>query len=159
MELSSRRVHIAGITPSPNEAFMTQVARNLTADEDGFLHGKRFLIIDRDGKYCNAFIDMIREAGIRPVRCPAKAPNCNAYAERFVRSIKYECLNCMIFFGVGSLERAIRNYIEHYHSERNHQGTGSEIIERDRQVTGDRSKVECRERLGGLLRYYYHEAA
>jgi len=65
----------------------------------------------------------------------------------------------MIFFGVGSLERAIRNYIEHYHSERNHQGTGSEIIERDRQVTGDRSKVECRERLGGLLRYYYHEAA
>jgi putative transposase len=78
IELSSRRVHIAGITPSPNEAFMTQVARNLTDDVDGFLQGKRFLIIDRDGKYCDGFIDTIGDAGTRVVRCPAKAPNCNA---------------------------------------------------------------------------------
>jgi transposase InsO family protein len=159
MELSSRKVHIAGITPSPNEVFMTQVARNLTDCDDGFLNRKRFLIIDRDSKYCQSFIDIIKDAGVRPIRCPAKAPNYNAYAERFVRSIKYECLNCMIFFGVRSLERAVQNYVEHYHQERNHQGLGNEIIFPGPTLVSPSEKVKCRERLGGLLRYYYRTAA
>jgi putative transposase len=97
MEPSSRKVHVSGIMPSPNEAFMKQVARNLTDDFDGFLQGKRLLIIDRDKNYCQGFIDTIKDSGIRPVLCPAKAPNCNAFAERFVRSTKYECLNKMSF--------------------------------------------------------------
>ncbi len=159
MELSSRKVQVAGITPSPNVAFITQVARNLTDCDDGFLNGKRFLIIDRDTKYCQSFIDIIKDAGIRPIRCPAKAPNCNAYVERFVRSIKYECLNCMIFFGVKSLERAIKNYIEHYHGERNHQGIENRLINPVPRLAGGRSKIQCRERLGGLLRYYYRKAS
>jgi len=107
---------------------MKQIARNLTECIDGFLLGPRFLIIDRDGKYCPEFIDIIQNAGTKPVRCPVKAQNCNAYAERFVRSIKYECLNKMIFFGVGSLERAIRNYLKHYHRERSHQGLENKLI-------------------------------
>jgi len=159
MELSSRRVHIADITTSPNQTFMTQVARNLTDCDDGFLNGKRFLIIDRDSKYCQGFIDTIRDSGIRPVRCPAKAPNCNAHAERFVRPTKYECLNCMIFFGVRSLERALRKYVEHYHLERNHQGIGNEIITPpEPKLINFHGKVHSRERLGGLLRYYYRKA-
>jgi hypothetical protein len=88
MELSTRKVHLAGITHTPNKPFMKQVARNLTDSFDGLLLGHRFLIIDRDSKYCPGFIDLIKDAGTRPVRCPAKAPNCNAFAERFVRSIK-----------------------------------------------------------------------
>jgi transposase InsO family protein len=92
MELSTRKVNIAGITHTPDEPFMKQVARNLTDIQDGFLVGHRFLLIDRDSKYCQGFIDIIMDNGTRPVLCPAKAPNCNAFAERFVRSIKYECL-------------------------------------------------------------------
>jgi hypothetical protein len=138
---------------------MKQVARNLTDPFNGFLLGHRFLIIDRDGKYCPGFIDIIKNAGTRPVRCPAKAPNCNAFAERFVRSIKYECLNKMIFFGVGSLQRAIRNYLAHYHRERNHQGLENTIINSELALLGHDGEVRCRERLGGLLRYYYRQAA
>jgi hypothetical protein len=119
MELSTRKVHVAGITPSPNEAFMMQVAKNLADDFDGFLRGNRFMIFGRDSMYCQGFIVIIKDAGILPIRCPPKASNCNAFAERLVRSIKYECLNCVIFFGVGSLERAIKSYLEHYHRERN----------------------------------------
>lgn len=159
MELSSRKVQVAGITSSPNEACMSQVARNLTDDVDSFLNGKCFLIIDRDGKYCDRFLDIIRDAGVRPIRCPAKAPNCNAYAERFVRSIKYECLNCMIFFGVRSLERAVRNYVEHYHRERNYQGIGNEVILPRLKLISSSGKVRCRKQLGGLLRYYFRKAA
>jgi transposase InsO family protein len=159
MELSTRKVHLAGVTHTPNESFMKQVAKNLTDPFDGFLLGNRFLIIDRDGKYCAGFIDIIKDAGIRPVRCPAKAPNCNAFAERFVKSIKYECLNKMIFFGVGSLERAVSYYLDHYHQERNHQGLENRIISPEPNLLNNDGDVCCRERLGGLLRFYYRQAA
>jgi len=129
MELSTRKVYLAGITHSPDGSFMKQVARNLTDCYDGFLLGKRFLIIDRDKKYCKTFFDIIQDAGTKPVRCPVKAPNCNAFAERFVKSIKHECLNKMILFGVGSLQRAIRNYLDPYHREQNHQGLENQIID------------------------------
>ncbi|MHC4944162.1 MAG: integrase core domain-containing protein [Planctomycetota bacterium] len=159
IELSTRKVHLAGITHSPYKYFLKQVARNLTDSYDGFLLGHRFLIIDRDGKYCPEFIDIIKDAGVRPVRCPAKAPNCNAYAERFVRSIKYECLNKMIFFGIRSLERAVRSYMDHYHRERNHQGLENTIINPELAILRQNGEVRCRERIGGLLRYYYRQAA
>ena len=102
-----------GITPHPHGRFMAQVARNLTDEEDGFLSGKRFLIHDRDTKYTDQFLRILGNTGVESVLCPARAPNCNAYAERFVRSIKDECLSRMIFFGEASLHRAISEYTEH----------------------------------------------
>jgi len=98
-------------------------------------------------------------AGTKPFRCPVKAPNCNAFAERFVKSIKHECLNKMIFFGAGSLQRAIRNYLDHYHRERNHQGLENQIIDPEPTPVDTDEDVRCRERLGGLLRFYYRQAA
>ena len=79
---------LVGATPNPNEAFMMQVARNITDEFEGFLKGHRYLIMDRDGKFSKAFRDAIEREGVEPVRCPPRAPTCNAYAERFVRSIK-----------------------------------------------------------------------
>ena len=159
MELSTRKVNIAGITHTPDEPFMKQVARNLTDIQDGFLVGHRFLLIDRDSKYCQGFIDIIKDNGTRPVLCPAKAPNCNAFAERFVRSIKYECLNKMIFFGMGSLQRAIQSYLEHYHRERNHQGLENRIIDPGDEVGRIQGRLQSRQRLCGMLRYHCREAA
>jgi transposase InsO family protein len=124
IHLSTRHVSIGGITTAPNGMFMKQVARNMTDVEDGFLLAKQFLIMDRDNKYTEGFMGHLDREGIKPVRCPVRAPNCNAFAERFVRSIKQECLNRMIFFGEASLRRAVREYMAHYQAERNHQGIG-----------------------------------
>ncbi len=152
----TRRVQIAGITRSPDEAFMAQVARNLTNYVDGFLRDHRFLILDRDSKFTKQFKDTLKSAGVNVILSPFQAPNCNAFAERFVLSIKSECLNRMIFFGEGSLRRACSSFLEHYHSERAHQGLGNERIERvEHGGTGD---VECSERLGGLLKHYRRAA-
>jgi transposase InsO family protein len=159
IELSSRRVYFAGATPNPNTAWMMQIARNLTDPFDGFVEGKRFIIVDRDKKYCDAFRAMLRDAGTEPLRLPARSPNLNAWAERFVRSIKEECLGKMIFFGEQSLNRAIREYLAHYHGERNHQGLGNRLIEPAKDVGRAAGDVECRNRLGGMLRYYYRRAA
>lgn len=155
IDLKSRRVHLAGITRSPNEFFMTQVARNLTDCVDGFLKGYRFLILDRDSKFTDLFKSILRGAGVEPILTPYKAPNCNAFAERFVLSIKSECLDRMIFFGERSLRRAVTSYMEHYHLERAHQGLGNERIEVSIQGTGS---VQCSERLGGILKHYSRAA-
>ena len=93
-----------------------------TDSEDGILHGKRYLIHDRDPLFTAEFLSMITQTGVESVKLPPRSPNLNAYAERFVRSIKESCLNRMIFFGEESLRRAIQNFVAHYHSERNHQG-------------------------------------
>ena len=105
IHLSTRSVHIAGVTTAPNGAFMKQVARNLTDVSDGFLLNSRYLIMDRDTKYTEEFRDNLDREGVKPVRCPVRAPNCNAFAERFVRSIKEECLDRLILFGEASLRR------------------------------------------------------
>ena len=128
IHLSTRSVHIAGVTTAPNGAFMKQVARNLTDVDDGFLLNSRYLIMDRDTKYTDDFRDYLDREGVKPVRCPVRAPNCNAFAERFVRSIREECLNRMILFSEASLRRALRAYVIHYHSERNHQGVGNRLL-------------------------------
>jgi transposase InsO family protein len=154
---ATRAVRVVGTTVNPGELFMDQIARVLTDPVDGFLRHARFLIIDRDSKFTEKFREVLRGAGVRVLRIPPSAPNCNAIAERFVKSIKAECLDRMIFFGATSLDRALREYEAHYLEERNHQGIGNEIID---PVLGDAEGIVARrERLGGLLNYYYRRAA
>ena len=129
IDLASRRVQIVGSTPHPDEGFMRQVGRTLTAADEGVLVGHRVLICDRDAKWSAPVRERLGEAGIRVVQTPFQAPNANAYAERFVRSIKDECLNRVIPFGERHLRRTIAEYVEHYHRERNHQGLENELIE------------------------------
>ena len=114
MELSTRRVEIVGIASRANGLWMTQIARNLTDGVDGFFKGKRYLIHDRDPLYTGEFLSVLAEAGIESVKLPPRSPNLNAYAERFVRTIKEGCLERMIFFGEDSLRKAIREFVEHY---------------------------------------------
>jgi transposase InsO family protein len=159
IHLSTRSVHLAGVTMAPNGAFMKQVARNLTDVEDGFLPEKLYLIMDRDRKYTEEFRGDLDREGVKPVRCPVRAPNCNAYAERFVRSIKEECLDRIILFGEASLRRALREYFAHYHTERNHQGVGNLLLQPAEIRHGADEPIYRRERLGGMLNYYYREAA
>ena len=159
IELSTRRVEIAGVVPEPNGQWMKQIARNLTDVTDGFLLGKRYLIMDRDPVFTNEFQLILKSADVKPVVLPPKAPNLNAHAERFVRSIKEGCLNKIIFFSEQSLRRSINEFVEHYHRERNHQGLGNRLIDADASVGKVAGRIECRERLGGMLKYYYHDAA
>ncbi|MCH7685308.1 MAG: DDE-type integrase/transposase/recombinase [Planctomycetes bacterium] len=159
MELKTRRVHFAGCTPNPNEVWMKQIARNLTDTEDGFLNGKRYLIMDRDAKFCEAFREILKDEDVKPLRLPPRSPNLNANLERYFRSLKDECLSRLIFFGEKSLRRAVDAYIAYYHAERNHQGLGNKIIEPGDEVARVAGEIESRERLGGLLRYYYRRAA
>ncbi len=159
IHLSTRSAHIARVTTAPNGAFMKQVARNLTDVSDGFLLNKAFLLMDRDTKYTEEFRDYLDREGVKPVRCPVRASNCNAFAERFVHSIKDECLDRMILFGEASLRRALREYVAHYQTERNHQGVGNRLLEPLASVRSTDEPIQCRERLGGMLNYYYREAA
>jgi len=159
IELATRRVHLAGITPHPDGEWMTQVARNLSDAFDGFLQGKRYLILDRDAKFCPAFRQMIIDSGTELVRLPARSPDLNAYAERWIRGVRERCLDKMIFFGETSLRRTLDSYLIHYHRERNHQGLGNQLIEPDASVGQHTGEISCRERLGGMLKYYYRQAA
>jgi putative transposase len=157
IDLASRRVQIVGSTPHPDERFMRQVSRTLTAADDGVLVGHRVLICDRDAKWSAPVRERLDEAGIRVVQTPFQAPNANAYAERFVRSIKHECLNRVIPLGERHLCRTIAAYVEHYHSERNHQGLGNELIDGAPPVEAGH-RIRRRQRLGGLLNYYCRAA-
>ena len=159
MEVATRRVHFAGCTTNPHEDWMKQVAKNLTDAEDGFLNGKRFLIMDRDTKFCESFRDIVDQDRVKPVRLPPCSPNLSPHIERFMRSIKEEALSRMIFFGEDSLRNAVRQFLDHYHSERNHQSLGNCIIEPPDEVGKATGEIQCRERLGGLLRYYHRDAA
>jgi putative transposase len=160
LHLSSRKVHVAGVTPHPNAAWMIQVARNVTMEEWGCLSPGQYLIHDRDTKFCPAFQQLIDDAGVERVVLPPRSPNLNAYAERWVRSVKEECLSRLILFGEASLRHALHEYVEHYHHERNHQGKENVLLfplaRAGERHTGS---IHCRERLGGLLKYYECEAA
>src|SRR5437870_9552900 len=120
ISLAYRVVKTAGITTRSDESWMLQIARNVTDSQAGALHSKRYLIIDRDTKYSEQFRRLIRDSGTKVIRLPPMSPNLNAYAERFIRSIKFECLNRMMFVGEASLRRAVAEYMAHYHAERNH---------------------------------------
>lgn len=157
IDLTSRRVQIVGSTPHPHEMFMQQVVRTMTAADDGFLIQHRVLICDRDTKWSAPVRARLSEAGVHVVQTPYRAPNANAYAERFVRSIKQECLNRVIPFGACHLRQTIAAYVEHYHRERNHQGLDNALIDdRARRPMGIR--IRRRPRLGGLLNYYERAA-
>ena len=128
IDIATRRVQVAGTTTNPTSAWMEQIARNLTDCDEGFLGGKRFLIVDRDSIFSPRFKSIVGGSGVEILLTAFQAPNMNAHAERFVRSIKSECLDRMIFLGQESLDRAIAEYVEHYHDERSHQGIANEIV-------------------------------
>jgi transposase InsO family protein len=160
IHLGSRQVHVAGVTPHPNAQWMMQVARNVTMAEWGFLAPGQYLIHDRDGKFCPAFQQIIDEAGATRVPLPPRSPNLNAYAERWVRSVQEEGLARLILFGERSVWHALSEFTAHYHQERPHQGKGNVVLMPSRdQDTARASPVQCRERLGGLLKYYHRDAA
>jgi len=159
IELKTRRVEFAGCTTNPDERWMKQIARNVIDSCDGFLRGKRFLLMDRDGKFCPAFRKLLHDDDCEPLLLPPRSPNLNAHIERFMRSLKSESLDRMIFFGEKSLRRAVTAYLKHYHTERNHQGLENRLIDADAEACHAAGKIKCRERLGGMLKYYYREAA
>jgi transposase InsO family protein len=158
MKLKTRTVEIAGITRQPDETWMTQVARNLTDAEEGFLRGMEYLILDRDPLYTAAFRDVLRAGGVKPLRLPARSPNLNAFAERFVGSVRSECLDRIVPLGEQHLRAAIGAFMAHYHEERPHQGLENEFIA-PKATSLRHGQVRCRERLGGVLKFYYREAA
>jgi transposase InsO family protein len=159
IELSTRKVEIAGIAPIANGLWMSQIGRNLTDAVDGILKGKRYLIHDRDPLFTPEFLKVLDETGVTSVKLPPRSPNLNAHAERFVRTIKESCLERVILFGEGSVRRAAAEFTVHYHAERNHQGLGNKLICPDPAHVRGAGQVKRRERLGGLLNYYYIIAA
>ena len=161
---TTRRVLIAGVTTNPDTPWMMQVARNVTMEGTGFLNGMKYLIHpqgralrgDGDSKFCPAFDSIIDSAGVDLVPLPPKSPNLNAYAERFVLTVKSECLWRLLVFGEEGLWHAITEHLAHYHGERNHQSLDNELL--FPAGLSDSGDIECRERLGGLLKYYYRKA-
>jgi len=159
MDLSTRRVHLAACTRSLGDDFMKQIARNLADPYDGFLRDAKYVLMDRDSNFSAAFRKVLKDSGVKPARLPRRSPNLNAQIERFHLSIKSECLSRMISFGENMLRNAVHQYLEHYHGERNHQSLNNELIDAGQEVGCVAGKIQCRERLGGLLRYYYRDAA
>src|SRR5215510_13616608 len=147
IHLASRKVQVAGVTPHPDERWMVQIARNVTMEDWGVLASGQYLIHDRDSKYCPAFQRIIDEAGITRVPLPPRSPNLNAYAERWVRSVKEEALSHLILFGERTLQYALTEYVAHFHQERPHQGKGNVVLmPAPDHVTKDAGALRCRER-------------
>jgi hypothetical protein len=159
IDLSTRRVQVAGISAVANGLWMNQIARNLTDSVDGLLTGKRYLIHDRDPLFTHEFLCTLKDAGVESLKLPPRSPNLNAHAERFVRSIKESCLERLILFGESSLRTAVQNFIAHYHNERNHQGLSNRLIQPERDHLRNTGTIQRRQRLGGMLNYYYRTAA
>ena len=151
MELSTRKVEIAGIAANANQLWMSQIGRNVTDAVEGILKGKRYLIHDRDPLFTPEFLKILAAVGVESVKLPPRSPNLNAYAERFVRSIKESCLNRMIWFGEASLRKGMEEFVRHYHGERNHQGLGNRLLMPGEGTGRGSGAVQRRERLGGML--------
>ncbi|HEV2199263.1 MAG TPA: helix-turn-helix domain-containing protein, partial [Bryobacteraceae bacterium] len=160
LHLETRRVHIAGITRHPDQQWMEQIGRSATQETWGCLQPCRYVLHDRDTKFCASFRLALATGGIKTIRLPANSPNLNAFAERWVRSVKQECLSKVILFGEGPLSRVLAEYSRHYHTERNHQGKGNHPLfpELGEKRNQQRRSIECRHRLGGLLKYYRRAA-
>jgi hypothetical protein len=159
IEIGTRRVCLGGITRHPDADWMEQVARNATMQDTGYLNGCRYLLHDRDQKFCCEFRETLAAGGVKCLPLPARSPNLNAYAERWVRSIKEECLSKLILFGENSLRRVVSEFLEHYHQERNHQGKDNLLLfPAAAREASSRGAIRCRERLGGLLKYYSRAA-
>ena len=160
IKLDTRAVHIAGVTAHPTAQWIMQVARNATMEAWGFLEPGQYLIHDRDTKYCDAFKQIIDDAGVTRLPLPPRSPWLNAFAERWVKSVKDEALARVMLFGERSLHHVLGEYVEHYHAERPHQGKGNVIpFPAPRAEGAADGPIGCRERLGGLLKYYHRKAA
>lgn len=158
IDLATRRVEIAGLVSEPDSAWVVQCGRHITDAVDGCLRGKRFLLHDRDPLFTDAFRATLAASGVQTVRLPPRSPNLNAYAERFVRTIKESCLDRLILVGEDSLRCAAREFVAHYHHERNHQDMDNHLLFPSTTPRRD-TPIACRQRLGGLLRYYHRPAA
>jgi hypothetical protein len=157
--VGTRRVYLGGITRHPEAGWMEQVPRNASMQDNGYLNGCGYLLHDRDQKFCREFRETLAAGGVQCLPLPARSPNLNAYAERWVRSINEECLARLILFGERWLQRVVSNYLEHYHQERNHQGKDNLLLFPARVgEASSRRGIRCRERLGGLLKYYSRAA-
>jgi hypothetical protein len=159
MELATRRVCVAGITRHPDEHWILQMARQLTDTVDGILLGKRYLVMDRDTKYCPAFRDFMKREGVEVIRLPPRSPNLNAHVEGWVRGVRDECLSRLIPIGQGMLRHALREYDAHFHHERNHQDLDNQLVRPLASSTDRKGRLVRRSRLGGLLNYYERAAA
>jgi len=159
IELSRRRVHLAGVSAHPHSAWITQRGRNLASDEQ--LENVLFLIHDRDAKYCGPFDEVFRTEGLGVIRTPYRAPQANAFAERWVRTVRQECLDHVLVWGGGHLERVLRGYVHHYNAERPHRGLelGCPLRRPTPTPTGGSGVVGRRDRLGGLIHEYFRCAA
>jgi transposase InsO family protein len=157
IELGSRRVHLAGITTSPNGAWVTQQARNLTMSQD--LAQTRLLIRDRDTKFTRAFDDVFRAEGMRVIRTPVRAPRANAFAERFVRTVRHECLDWTLIHGRRHLQTVLEVYVEHYNTHRPHRGLELSPPEPMTRAPSPTSTVNRRPLLDGLVNEYARRAA
>ena len=156
-ELESRRVHLGGCTTNPTGAWVTQQARNLSFT--GLFDRMRFLIHDRDSKFSAAFDEVFRSEGIRVIHTPIRAPQANAYAERFVRTVRAECLDWLLIIGRRHLERVLRTYAEHYNRERPHRALALHPPESATKIRPPNfDTIERRDLLGGLI-HEYHQAA
>lgn len=157
IRLKSREVHISGITPNPNENWMRQMARNLTDTDKGFIRPNDILFHDRDAKYTAHFDRLLNETGIKTMKLPPESPNLNAYAERFVRTVKDQCLTKLIITSEEQLRTALKEYLEFYHHERSHQGLGNIIPfpRKEDRVGCLEGRIVKRSRLGNLLNSYF----
>ena len=157
IDLASRRVQILGSTRHPDALFMHQTTRALVFADDGALARHRVLICDRDAKWTRAVRDQLTEAGLRVVQTPYRAPNANAHAERFVRSIKEECLHRIVPLGERHFRHTVSEFVSHYHRERPHQGCGNALLE-PRGLYQPQGRITRRPRLGGMLNFYERAA-
>jgi putative transposase len=158
IELASRRVHLAGCTTNPTGAWVTQQARNLSFT--GIFERVRLLIHDHDSKFSAAFDEVFRSEGIEVIHTPIRAPQANALAERFVRTIRAECLDWLLIIGRRHLEQVLSTYVAHYNRERPHRGLS--LLSPDPPNNDPRpsnGKIERHDRLGGLIHEYHRAAA
>jgi hypothetical protein len=137
--LKTRAVEIAGIWVDPDGKWIRQVAHNLTDSVDGFLRDAKYLIHDRDPLFTEAFETILRERGVKCVKIPAQSPSCNPYAERFVKTIKYECLNQLVLFGERHLRYVVKEFMAHYHAERFYQGPPLQALRSPGRASGPAS--------------------
>ncbi len=161
IELRTRAVHVAGVRVDPDGAWMMQAARNLLDAEDGFLRDATHIIHDRDPVFTKAWRSLLKSEGVKCVRIPAKSPNCNPHAERFVKTIRSECLDHFVIFGERHLRHLLREFVTHHNAERFHQALDGQLIRPPATASNDNGTtgtIQCRSRLGGLLNYYHRQA-
>ena len=161
IELSTREVHILGVIDHPTGAFVTQVARNLVGDLLDSGRSIKFLIRDRDTKFTASFDEVLRSEGIRVIKTPIRSPRANAFAERWVRTVRTECLDRMLILGQRHLERVLREYVNHYNRQRPHRGIHLQVPVPDDRTAADPPLLDIHRHdvLGGIIHEYHPVAA